>query len=52
MNEGCSAGEHQPPDDRMLQAQYPAAVIAGNVETSQIVPIRCMAPVMVAAQAR
>jgi 5-oxoprolinase (ATP-hydrolysing) len=38
MNEGCL----KPvtiilPDDCMLQAQYPAAVIAGNVETSQIV---------------
>ena len=38
MNEGCL----KPitiilPDDCMLQARYPAAVIAGNVETSQIV---------------
>ena len=38
MNEGCL----KPitiilPDDCLLQAQYPAAVIAGNVETSQIV---------------
>ncbi|MGB2322664.1 MAG: hydantoinase B/oxoprolinase family protein, partial [Candidatus Puniceispirillaceae bacterium] len=38
MNEGCL----KPitiilPEDCMLQAQYPAAVIAGNVETSQIV---------------
>ena len=38
MNEGCL----KPvmiilPDDCMLRAQYPAAVIAGNVETSQIV---------------
>jgi len=38
MNEGCL----KPvtiilPDDCMLNAQYPAAVIAGNVETSQIV---------------
>ncbi|MCH2555430.1 MAG: hydantoinase B/oxoprolinase family protein, partial [SAR116 cluster bacterium] len=38
MNEGClKPGTIILPDDCMLQAQYPAAVIAGNVETSQIV---------------
>ena len=38
MNEGClKPVEIILPDDCMLRAQYPAAVIAGNVETSQIV---------------
>jgi 5-oxoprolinase (ATP-hydrolysing) len=38
MNEGClKPVEIILPDDCMLKAQYPAAVIAGNVETSQIV---------------
>ncbi|MDA7599192.1 hydantoinase B/oxoprolinase family protein [Alphaproteobacteria bacterium] len=38
MNEGClKPVEIIMPDDCMLKAQYPAAVIAGNVETSQIV---------------
>ncbi|MFL2846088.1 MAG: hydantoinase B/oxoprolinase family protein, partial [Candidatus Puniceispirillaceae bacterium] len=38
MNEGCLKPIHIIlPDDCMLKAQYPAAVIAGNVETSQIV---------------
>ena len=38
MNEGCLKPlEIILPDDCMLKAQYPAAVIAGNVETSQIV---------------
>ena len=38
MNEGCLKPVNIIlPDDCMLQAQYPAAVIAGNVETSQIV---------------
>jgi len=38
MNEGClKPVEIILPEDCMLNAQYPAAVIAGNVETSQIV---------------
>ena len=38
MNEGCLKPiEIVIPDDCMLRARYPAAVIAGNVETSQIV---------------
>jgi 5-oxoprolinase (ATP-hydrolysing) len=38
MNEGCLKPVNIIlPDDCMLKAQYPAAVIAGNVETSQIV---------------
>ncbi len=38
MNEGClKPVKIILPDDCMLRAQYPAAVIAGNVETSQIV---------------
>ena len=38
MNEGCLKPVNIVlPDDCMLKAQYPAAVIAGNVETSQIV---------------
>ena len=38
MNEGClKPVEIILPEDCMLRAQYPAAVIAGNVETSQIV---------------
>ena len=38
MNEGClKPVEIILPDDCMLRARYPAAVIAGNVETSQIV---------------
>ncbi|MGB2107155.1 MAG: hydantoinase B/oxoprolinase family protein [Candidatus Puniceispirillum sp.] len=38
MNEGCLKPiEIILPDDCMLKARYPAAVIAGNVETSQIV---------------
>ena len=38
MNEGClKPVEIILPDDCMLRAQFPAAVIAGNVETSQIV---------------
>ncbi|MDC1383350.1 hydantoinase B/oxoprolinase family protein [Candidatus Puniceispirillum sp.] len=38
MNEGCLKPiDIILPDDCMLRAQYPAAVIAGNVETSQIV---------------
>jgi len=38
MNEGClKPVQIILPDDCMLKAQYPAAVIAGNVETSQIV---------------
>ena len=38
MNEGCLKPiDIVIPDDCMLRARYPAAVIAGNVETSQIV---------------
>jgi len=38
MNEGCLKPiDIILPDDCMLRAKYPAAVIAGNVETSQIV---------------
>jgi 5-oxoprolinase (ATP-hydrolysing) len=38
MNEGClKPVKIILPDDCMLKARYPAAVIAGNVETSQIV---------------
>ena len=38
MNEGClKPVEIILPEDCMLKARYPAAVIAGNVETSQIV---------------
>ena len=38
MNEGClKPVKIILPEDCMLNAQYPAAVIAGNVETSQIV---------------
>ena len=38
MNEGCLKPiDIILPDGCMLKAQYPAAVIAGNVETSQIV---------------
>ena len=38
MNEGClKPVQIILPEDSMLNAKYPAAVIAGNVETSQIV---------------
>ncbi len=38
MNEGCLKPiEIKLPDDCILRAQYPSAVLAGNVETSQVV---------------
>lgn len=38
MNEGCLKPiEIRLPDDCLLRAQYPSAVLAGNVETSQVV---------------
>src|SRR3546814_15608842 len=38
MNEGCLAPVTLiVPDDSMLSPRYPAAVVAGNVETSQVI---------------
>ena len=55
MNEGCLKPiDIVLPDGCMLKAQYPAAVIAGNVETSQIVTDTLFGAlgIMAAAQAR
>src|SRR5207244_10362870 len=41
MNAGCLKPLHVViPDGSMLKPRYPAAVVAGNVETSQVVPDR------------